>query len=96
MRAELIEVLHLRDCWFATGAASTCRPSSGAARSCPADGVAISVDAPGRHFGHLVCIPAPETGVSGADRRAAVALAEVLGLSLGAAGRSGGSAWSPR
>ena len=95
VRAELIEVLHLRRCWFATEPLDLpALERSGSVL--PGDGVVISVDAPGRHFGHLVCIPAPETGVSGADRRAAIALAEVLGLSLGAAGRSGGSAWSPR
>jgi hypothetical protein len=93
VRAELLEVLHLKECWFATSAVEL--PSLSSRSHLPDQGVAISVDSPGRHFGHLVCIPQPDTDVTGADRRAAVALAEVLGLSLGAAGRSGGTAWSP-
>ena len=94
VRAELLAVLDLRDCWFATGEVDL--PALSSRGRIPDSGVAISVDAPGRHFGHLVCIPAPACGASVADRRAAVALAEVLGLSLGAAGRSGGAAWVPR
>ena len=94
VRAELLELLQLKECWFATDPVDL--PALRPHGRLPEHGVAISVDAPGQHFGHLVCIPSEENGVTSADRRAAVALAEVLGLSLGAAGRSGGSAWSPR
>jgi hypothetical protein len=94
VRAELLTVLDLRECWFETGQVDL--PALASRGRIPDGGIAISVDAPGRHFGHLVCIPSPESGASVADRRAAVALAEVLGLTLGAAGRSGGAAWSPR
>jgi hypothetical protein len=94
VRAELLEILQLKECWFATGEVNL--PELTPHGRLSELGVAIPVDAPGRHFGQLVCIPMPDSGVSVADRRAAIALAEVLGLSLGAAGRSGGSAWSPR
>jgi hypothetical protein len=94
VRAELLEILQLKECWFATDNVDL--PVLTPHGRLPDRGVTISVDAPGRHFGQLVCIPTPEAGVGDAERRAAIALAEVLGLSLGAAGRSGGSAWSPR
>jgi hypothetical protein len=96
VRAELLAVLDLRECWFAPGSSDL--PALTAAGRIPERGAAISVDAPGRHFGHLVCIPTPEVGTTAADRRAAIALAEVLGLSLGAgaAGQPGGTSWSPR
>jgi hypothetical protein len=42
------------------------------------------VQAHGRRLGNLVCRPHAHAGISAASRRAAVALAEVLGLALDA------------
>jgi hypothetical protein len=93
VRAELLQVMHLRECWFADGPVAY--PELTTRGPLPDEGVVISVDAPGRHFGHLVCIPTPDAGATPAERRAAIALAEVLGLSL-AGGEAEGSSWSPR
>ena len=68
--------------------ASTCRPSSGAA-GLPERRRGDLGRRPGTSLRPPRLHPRPETGVSGADRRAAVALAEVLGLSLGAVGTVG-------
>lgn len=55
----------------------------------PATGVAIPVLRTGSVVGHLVCTPAPGVAVSVARRRAAVTLADLLGMSL-ALGRNAG------
>jgi hypothetical protein len=96
VRAELLNVLRLQECWFST----TLRPGlpilprSGHIEAevlveredgyaLPATGVQLAVQRAGRILGYLVCLPGPGTGVSLERRRLAVAIADVLGLALG-------------
>jgi hypothetical protein len=96
VRAELLELLALRDCSFTRGTSAL--PVLGPTGALPAtplryheegfelprEGVAVTVDGFGVHFGYLECRPRPDIGVHPTNRRTAVALAEVLGLVLGA------------
>jgi hypothetical protein len=94
VRAELIDLLVLRDCRFVRGPVTV--PELGPngqlpdpqlryqeeGFELPAGGFAIRVERAGHLYGHFVCRPVPEVGVHVANRRSAVALAEVLGLVL--------------
>jgi hypothetical protein len=96
VRAELLELLHLRDCWFTTDGvtyalldgAGTVRVSEtvgvGGDGPLPADGVALPVTWSSRRFGYLVAMPLPGAIVAATSRRIAVAMAEVLGLAFAA------------
>jgi hypothetical protein len=94
VRAELTELLLLRDCRFTRGPIDV--PELGPngqlpdpqlryqdeGFELPLGGFAIRVESAGHRFGHFVCVPVPGVGVHVANRRSAVALAEVLGLVL--------------
>jgi hypothetical protein len=94
VRAELTDLLVLRDCRFTRGPVTL--PELGPngqlpdpqlryqddGFELPAEGFAIAVESAGHRFGHFVCVPVPDVGVHVANRRSAVALAEVLGLVL--------------
>jgi hypothetical protein len=95
VRAELLALLSLQDCWFTSDVAVDvpllCRDGHldllvlqyrAGGFTLPEPATAIAVQASGRVLGHLVCQPTPEVGVSVARRRAAIALADVLGLAL--------------
>ena len=96
VRAELLELLRLSDCQYR--AERTDLPTLGSAGQLtdpqlryhdegfelPKPQFAIPVDGFGQHFGQLVCVPLPDIGIDISNRRTAVALAEVLGLVLGA------------
>jgi hypothetical protein len=96
VRAELLELLSLQECWFTTDAVTlttidrvgTIRgegPSNlGGDFALPVEGVALAVTWNDRCFGYLTAIPVPGVIVMAANRRAAVAMAEVLGLALAA------------
>jgi len=97
VRAELTELLRLRDCSYTTQV--TDLPALGPSGTLldaelryhaegfelPRNGFVIPVDGFGHHFGNLVCRPEPEVGLDVTNRRTAVALAEVFGLVLGTA-----------
>jgi hypothetical protein len=96
IRAELLGLLHLQDCWFTTDDLSlTSLDQSGSIRisetvalagesPLPVEGVALPVTWNDRCFGYLAAIPLPGTIVTAESRRIAVAMAEVLGLALAA------------
>ena len=96
VRAELLELLDLQDCWFTTDAVNlTTINHSGTIRrneavalagdlALPAEGVALPVTWNDRCFGYLVAVPVPGTVVRAESRRAAVAMAEVVGLAFAA------------
>ena len=95
VRAELLGLLHLRDCWFTTDAVNlpviqpngridvTERWWTRDGFELPRDGVAVPAAAYGRIHGYLVCVPTPGVGVQPAERQAAVELGAVLGLVIG-------------
>ena len=97
VQAELIALLRLESCTYS--ADPTDLPTLGHGGELhdaqlryhdegfelPHPAFAIPVEGFGRHLGHLVCVPEPDVGVDLTNRRTAVALAEVLGLVLGAA-----------
>ena len=96
VRAELLAVLRLSGCRFDVAAGN--RPHLGrrgeideAVRTfhdggfeLPAAGIAIPVLSRGDLVGYLVCEPTPGAAVSIARRRAAVALADLLGAAMAA------------
>jgi hypothetical protein len=48
----------------------------------PRDGIAVQVDAGTRHFGRIVLAPNPGTGTTTDQRRVAVALADLLAVTI--------------
>jgi hypothetical protein len=96
VRAELLQLLGLRECWFTTenvtlttidrgGTIRGAGPSNlGGDFALPAEGVALPVTWNDRCFGYLAAVPVPGVIVMAANRRVAVAMAEVLGLALAA------------
>jgi hypothetical protein len=96
LRAELLDLLSLRDCWFTSesvtlktidrgGTVRGIGPSSlGGDFPLPLEGVALPVTWNDRCFGFVAAIPEPGVVVMAANRRAAFAMAEVLGLALAA------------
>jgi hypothetical protein len=104
VKAELLTVLRLRDCWFTPDPVEL--PEIGPwgeldlqvkrfthdGFELPDAGVAVPVTAYGQRYGTLVCRTTPGAGVSIESRAAAAALGEVLGMAMA----FGGSAGSPR
>jgi hypothetical protein len=101
VRAELLDLLGLRDCRWESGAPPADLPvlcSTGWLDSqslhrfkdegfeLPEGGFALPVRANASVLGHLFCLPAGFRGVSLEQRRVAVALADELGLALAANG----------
>ena len=96
VRAELLQVLGLRECWFTTetvtlttidrgGTIRGLGPSNlGGHFALPVEGVALPVTWNDRCFGYLAAVPVPGVIVLAENRRIAVAMAEVLGLALAA------------
>ncbi len=96
VRAELLGLLQLRDCWFTPDEVrlpvigpwgELDLPHKRFVRDgfeLPLDGVAIDVTAYGRRYGYLVCQPESGVGVTIERRRVAAELGNVLGLALGA------------
>jgi hypothetical protein len=94
--AELLDLLSLRDCWFTSesvtlktidrgGTVRGVGPSNlGGDFPLPLEGVALPVTWNDRCFGFVTAIPEPGVVVMAANRRAAFAMAEVLGLALAA------------
>ena len=94
VRAELLGLLGLRDCWFTTDPVPL--PVLGARGELvtsrlrytrdgfelPRDGIAIEVAAFGRTHGYLICYPTAGVGATPEARRAAVELANVLGIAM--------------
>lgn len=98
IRAELIGLLHLEDCFFVAGEVTIpVLTSTGAIAGAPIihythdgfelprSGVAIRVAAYGTTDGYLVCIPTPGVAAPLRDRILAAELADVLALSMRAA-----------
>jgi K+-sensing histidine kinase KdpD len=105
VRAELLSLLGLSDCTFRTDqlpgvpvmSAQGTVPNTDLRYSeggfeLPRGGVALPVHLGDRSFGHLVCTPLPEVGVSSDQRHVAIVLADQLALAL--ASRSKPSATS--
>lgn len=94
VRAELLGMMNLQDCWFTTDAVLLPKLTDRGALEAselrythdgfelPRTGIAIEVAAYGQRCGYLVCQPTPGAGVSLEKRRVAVELANVLGLAL--------------
>jgi hypothetical protein len=84
IRAELLRMLELQDCWFTTEPVTltTLDPAGDAAL--PAEGVAVPVTWGDRCYGHLIAVPVAGRTTSAHARRIAVAMAQTLGLSLAA------------
>jgi hypothetical protein len=94
VKAELLGLLGLRDCWFTPDAVSL--PVIGSwgeldlpvkrfthqGFELPDGGVAVLVAAYGRTFGYLVCQPTRGAGVSIEARQVAAGLGEVLGMAM--------------
>lgn len=94
--AELMETLHLRDCWFERPPYLADFPTlerSGMVRTnrfrytrdgfeLPRDGVVLPVIAPGGSVGRFVMVPTAGVGASKERRLLAVALADQLGMAL--------------
>ncbi|MEN3271568.1 MAG: hypothetical protein V7636_329 [Actinomycetota bacterium] len=98
VRAELMGLLHLEDCFFVDGEVSIpVLTSTGAIEGAPVihytedgfelprSGVAIRVAAYGTTFGFLVCIPTQGVAAPLSDRTIAAELADVLALAVRAA-----------
>jgi uncharacterized protein DUF4118 len=109
VRNELTEVLSLDHCTYQPGlppdGSHTLEPSgwidaggvhrySRGGFALPPEGVAIPVRGRGMVLGHLTCLPSRGTVVTLERRRVAVALADQLGVALGA-GITGPAAVSP-
>jgi hypothetical protein len=101
VRAELIDLLGLRDCHWEPGTppadlptlrntgwleADTIHRFRGDGFELPEGGFALPVRAHAHVLGHLFCLPAGFRGISLEQRRVAVALADELGLALAAGG----------
>jgi K+-sensing histidine kinase KdpD len=95
VRAELTELLGARACWFTSepvdlpalnpeGTWQQGTEVASAGFTLPDAGVVVPVEAGGRRFGSLVCLPTPGFGVPTPNRRSAYAVGEVLALALGA------------
>lgn len=96
VRAELLGLLELQDCWFTPDSVSL--PVIGpwgeldlrvkrfrrGGFELPEDGVAVLVAAYGRRFGYVVCQTSRGVGVSIDARRIAAGLGEVLGMAMSA------------
>lgn len=108
VKGELVSVLSLDHCTYQAGPPPDGTPilepsgwieAGGVHRysrggfALPQEGVAIPVRGRGVVLGHLLCLPARGTAVSLERRRVAVALADQLGVALGAA--AGSPAVSP-
>ena len=97
VRAEILGLLKLQDCWFTSDAVllpvldSTGEMPEGEMRytregfELPRDGVAIEVTAFGQRDGYLVCHPTAGAGVGFAERRMAAELGSLLALARRAA-----------
>jgi len=98
VRAELMGLLHLEDCFFTENEVNIPQLTSGGAIDgapimhythdgfeLPRSGVAIRVAAYGTTHGYLVCIPTEGVGIPLADRALAGELADVLALAVRAA-----------
>ena len=95
VRAELLSLLHLIECTFRTGRLpglpvmgpqgtvpnTELRYQEGGFEL-PREGVALPVHIGDRVFGHLLCVPTPNVGVSNDQRHVAVVLADQLALAL--------------
>jgi hypothetical protein len=95
VRAELLALLCLEDCWFTpddhvevpeiardgTLRQSVLRYQRGGFEL-PQPSVALRVQAGGRVLGHVICVPTPGVGISIDRRRAAIALTDVWALAL--------------
>ena len=97
VRAELVKLLTLDDCWLSAAPVDLpvlqpdggWTPGSDVARdgpTLPRGGVAVPVVAYGNQLGSLVCEPHAGVGVPTVNRRVACALGEVLGLAMSARG----------
>jgi hypothetical protein len=96
VRAELLNLLSLQECWFTSEPVTlTMIDRGGTIRgdgpvnfggdfALPVEGVAVPVTWNNRCFGYVAAIPVPGVIVTGENRRVAVAMAEVLGLALAA------------
>jgi hypothetical protein len=96
VRAELVRLLSLQECSFTTETVTlttidrvgTIRGDGpgnlGGDFALPIEGVSLPVTWNDRCFGYLTAIPVPGVIIMAANRRAAVAMAEVLGLALAA------------
>jgi K+-sensing histidine kinase KdpD len=100
VRAELLSLLRLSDCTYNTGplpGVPVMRPQGTVPDTdlryqdngfeLPRQGVALSVHIGNRVFGHLVCRPLPDVGISSDQRHVAVVLADQLALALAARSR---------
>jgi hypothetical protein len=97
VRAELLELLGLQSCSFTTEMVTLTtidrvgtitrsgRVTLGGDFALPVEGVALPVTWNDHCFGYLTAIPVPGAIVMATHRRAAVAMAEVLGLAMAAA-----------
>ena len=96
VRAELLRLLELQDCWFSHGT-TTLTPidDSGHLRLSekarqagdvvlPAEGVALPVMWGDQLFGYIEAVPIAGRVTSAGSRKVAVALAQTLGLALAA------------
>ena len=96
IRAELLTLLQLQDCWFSGDPISlTVLDDLGHIQindtvhqagdlRLPAEGIAIPVMWGGRCYGHLAGVPLPDRVTTASSRRVAVAMAQALGLALAA------------
>jgi hypothetical protein len=100
VRAELLSLLQLSDCTFTTDPelhAPVMGPHGRIADAehrfrdggfeLPRWGVALPVHIGDRSFGHLICVPLPNVGVSSDQRHVAIVLADQLALALAARSR---------
>ena len=96
IRAELLRLLQLQDCWYTRepvtltllDPAGRIRISDTVAQAgdaaLPLEGVSIPVVWSDHRYGHLVAVPIAGRVTSASARRVAVAMAQTLGLSLAA------------
>jgi hypothetical protein len=97
VRAELLSLLRLTDCTFRTDGLpgvpvmeaqgtipNTDLRYNDGGFELPRGGVALPVHLGDRSFGHLVCTPLPDVGVSSDQRHVAIVLADQLALALAA------------
>ena len=96
VRAELLRLLQLQDCWFARGATTLAQLDdsghlrlSETARQAgdvvlPVKGVAVPVMWGDQLFGYIEAVPMAGRVTSAGSRKVAVAMAQTLGLALAA------------